>query len=246
MKHFKEAAIFSQHAGTHTRNTRLAARATTATTMARALKHTVEYLPFQAMAETTRMIFAHGRVPHENLVVWGRAFRREAYPFGKVPCLHVAADGATTTVAQSGAIARYAAKLAGVCRPRRRRARRRASRRRGRPGPCPGPRSAAPSARRRAASTPRGGRATPPRRSGSRACRAASCRRWAANRLCRPTISCELAAVMQLVCSAEIHKFTSSIEIVVDGSSLVGPSRRAPRGLRAPPIYPTARGRPRR
>ena len=79
--------------------------------MARALKHTVEYLPFQAMAETTRMIFAHGRVPHENLVVWGRAFRREAYPFGKVPCLHVAADGATTTVAQSGAIARYAATL---------------------------------------------------------------------------------------------------------------------------------------
>ena len=62
--------------------------------------------------------------------------------------------------------------------------------------------------------------------------------RWAANCLRRLSISCELAV--------KSTNFTSSTDVVVDGSSLVGPSHRAPRALRAPQLYPTARGRPRR
>jgi len=72
------------------------------------------YLPFRAMAETTRFILRHGGVAHQNEVVWGHEFARlrdaRKFPFNKVPVLHTA-DG--TTVAQSGSIARYAAKLAG-------------------------------------------------------------------------------------------------------------------------------------
>lgn len=65
------------------------------------------------MAETARMLFACGGVDHDDVVVWGGAFamRRPTYPFGKVPCLHV---GQTATVAQSGSIARFAAKRAGA------------------------------------------------------------------------------------------------------------------------------------
>eukprot|EP00928_Gymnodinium_smaydae_P002697 TRINITY_DN10969_c0_g2_i1.p1 TRINITY_DN10969_c0_g2~~TRINITY_DN10969_c0_g2_i1.p1 ORF type:complete len:267 (-),score=48.82 TRINITY_DN10969_c0_g2_i1:100-789(-) len=65
------------------------------------------------MAETTRFLLRHGSVPYEDEVVWGRVFaaRRAQgeYPFDKVPVLYV--DG--RTVAQSGSIARFAAKLAG-------------------------------------------------------------------------------------------------------------------------------------
>lgn len=74
----------------------------------------IEYLPFRAMAETTRFILRYGSIQFKDEMVWGSTFanRRDRghYPFDKVPCLHIA----STTVAQSGSIARYAAKLAGV------------------------------------------------------------------------------------------------------------------------------------
>ena len=34
----------------------------------------LSYLPFRAMAETARLIFAYGAVPYEDEVVWGRRF----------------------------------------------------------------------------------------------------------------------------------------------------------------------------
>mmetsp|Transcript_45990 Transcript_45990/g.103379 ORF Transcript_45990/g.103379 Transcript_45990/m.103379 type:complete len:248 (+) Transcript_45990:56-799(+) len=71
------------------------------------------YLPFRAMAETTRFLLRHGKVQYTDEVVWGTTFaRRRArgdFPFDKVPVLYV--DG--RAVAQSGSMARYAAKLAG-------------------------------------------------------------------------------------------------------------------------------------
>ena len=82
------------------------------------------YLPFRAMAETTRMILAHGGVTYEDEAVWGPVFaarrRQRAFPWDKTPVLELLpkpdadADAISTVVAQSGAIARYAAKLAGV------------------------------------------------------------------------------------------------------------------------------------
>eukprot|EP00933_Yihiella_yeosuensis_P034711 TRINITY_DN28187_c0_g1_i1.p1 TRINITY_DN28187_c0_g1~~TRINITY_DN28187_c0_g1_i1.p1 ORF type:complete len:262 (-),score=36.09 TRINITY_DN28187_c0_g1_i1:48-800(-) len=73
----------------------------------------LSYLPFRAMAETTRFMFRYGGIPYQDELVWGRVFsERRAkgeYPFDKVPVLYI--NG--LTVAQSGSIARYAAKLAG-------------------------------------------------------------------------------------------------------------------------------------
>lgn len=73
----------------------------------------LSYLPFRAMAETTRFLLRYGGIKYEDEVVWGRVFaQRRAqgeYPFDKVPVLYVNGQ----TVAQSGTIARYAAKLAG-------------------------------------------------------------------------------------------------------------------------------------
>ena len=63
------------------------------------------------------MLLAFGGVAHEDVVVWGSAFRPERYPFGKVPCLFVSSEargGAATAIAQSGSIARFAAKLSGA------------------------------------------------------------------------------------------------------------------------------------
>lgn len=75
----------------------------------------LEYLPFRAMAETTRFCLRHGGIPYEDNVVWGRTFaqRRQQgrYPFDKVPVIHV---GERPAVAQSGTMARLAAKLAGL------------------------------------------------------------------------------------------------------------------------------------
>jgi glutathione S-transferase len=75
----------------------------------------LEYLPFRAMAETTRFCLRHGGIPYVDHVVWGRAFAQRraqgCYPFGKVPVIHVDERPA---VAQSGTMARLAAKLAGV------------------------------------------------------------------------------------------------------------------------------------
>lgn len=77
----------------------------------------LSYLPFRAMAETTRFIFRYGKIQFEDEVVWGRVFaQRRAqgeYPFDKVPVLYIG----NSTLAQSGSIARYAAKLAG-CYPK--------------------------------------------------------------------------------------------------------------------------------
>jgi len=73
------------------------------------------YLPFRAMAETTRMLFAYGKVPYRDEAIWGRVFhdRRQSmqFPWGKTPVLQVPGS---RTVAQSGALARYAAKRAAV------------------------------------------------------------------------------------------------------------------------------------
>ena len=76
------------------------------------------YLPFRAMAETSRMMLAHGSVPFEDEAVWGAQFHRRKlsgeFPWGKTPVLQLpAVDGSTRTVAQSGAIARWSAQLAG-------------------------------------------------------------------------------------------------------------------------------------
>eukprot|EP00466_Bigelowiella_natans_P013483 jgi/Bigna1/137433/aug1.39_g12141 len=71
------------------------------------------------MAETTRFILHYGGIGYRDEAVWGLTFheRRQQgrYPFNVVPVMHVSecSDGATVTVAQSGTIARYAAKLAG-------------------------------------------------------------------------------------------------------------------------------------
>eukprot|EP00435_Cladocopium_sp_Y103_P068306 s233_g31.t1 len=76
----------------------------------------LSYLPFQAMAETTRFLFRYGGVKYQDEVVWGHVFserrRQGEYPFDKVPVLYI--DG--MAVAQSGSIARFAAKLA-ACYP---------------------------------------------------------------------------------------------------------------------------------
>jgi glutathione S-transferase len=76
------------------------------------------YLPFRAMAETSRMMLAHGSVSFEDEAVWGAQFHRRKlsgeFPWGKTPVLQLpAVDGSTQTVAQSGAIARWSAWLAG-------------------------------------------------------------------------------------------------------------------------------------
>ena len=73
----------------------------------------LEYLPFRAMAETTRFLLAYGNISYRDEVVWGQTFAsrraRRQYPFNKVPVLHVGTD----IIAQSGSMARLAAKMAG-------------------------------------------------------------------------------------------------------------------------------------
>lgn len=86
--------------------------------MASGLQLRLSYLPFRAMAETTRFILRFGGVAFQDEVVWGRVFAERraqgAYPFDKVPILQVKRqDGSEYVVAQSGSIARMAAKLAG-------------------------------------------------------------------------------------------------------------------------------------
>jgi glutathione S-transferase len=100
------------------------------------------YLPFRAMAETTRMMLAHGDVAYDDEAIWGAEFQRRkrsgAFPWGKTPVLELdrnhwsrpapnspretsegvapvlgAASSGARVVAQSGAIARWSARLAG-------------------------------------------------------------------------------------------------------------------------------------
>lgn len=79
------------------------------------LRPRLVYLPFRAMAETSRMILAHGGVAFDDEAVWGGEFqrrrRRGEFPWDKIPALQL--PGART-VAQSGAIARWSARVAGV------------------------------------------------------------------------------------------------------------------------------------
>ena len=75
------------------------------------------YLPFRAMAETTRMMLAHGDVAYDDEAIWGAEFQRRkrsgAFPWGKTPVLELdrnapvlgAASSGARVVALSGAIA---------------------------------------------------------------------------------------------------------------------------------------------
>eukprot|EP00927_Polykrikos_kofoidii_P077609 TRINITY_DN74540_c0_g1_i1.p1 TRINITY_DN74540_c0_g1~~TRINITY_DN74540_c0_g1_i1.p1 ORF type:complete len:250 (-),score=40.47 TRINITY_DN74540_c0_g1_i1:69-818(-) len=73
------------------------------------------YLPFRAMAETTRMLFAYGKVAYRDEAIWGPEFgvrrHRGDFPWEKTPVLEIPGY---RMVAQSGALARYAAKRAGA------------------------------------------------------------------------------------------------------------------------------------
>lgn len=80
----------------------------------------LQYLPFRAMAETTRFILEYGNIPYEDEVVYGQYFNKQrasgAFPFDKVPAMTVeyaTPDRKPLTVAQSGSLARFAAQLAG-------------------------------------------------------------------------------------------------------------------------------------
>lgn len=83
----------------------------------------LSYLPFRAMAETTRFMLHYAGIPYEDEVVWGVYFEQQRragkFPFDKVPVMTVEyvqkAEKPTSplTIAQSGSLARLAAKLAG-------------------------------------------------------------------------------------------------------------------------------------
>jgi glutathione S-transferase len=91
-----------------------AARASAAATRPRLV-----YLPFRAMAETSRMMLAHGGIEYEDEAVWGTEFQRRKsagdFPYDKTPVLQLPGCevGSGRTVAQSGAIARWSARLSG-------------------------------------------------------------------------------------------------------------------------------------
>ncbi|KAF1324546.1 Hematopoietic prostaglandin d synthase, partial [Globisporangium splendens] len=70
------------------------------------------YLDFPGRGELSRLVFTFGGVPFEDVRVDGPQFyaNRHTYPFGQLPTLEV--DG--VVLSQSNAIARYAARLAGL------------------------------------------------------------------------------------------------------------------------------------
>lgn len=77
---------------------------------------TLYYLPVRARAEQIRLILAYGNIQYEDVVIdfdrWAtEKSNREKFPFGQLPVL-VLPNG--LSIAQSGAITRYVAKLAGV------------------------------------------------------------------------------------------------------------------------------------
>eukprot|EP00548_Thalassiothrix_antarctica_P018887 CAMPEP_0194186138 /NCGR_PEP_ID=MMETSP0154-20130528/45727_1 /TAXON_ID=1049557 /ORGANISM="Thalassiothrix antarctica, Strain L6-D1" /LENGTH=278 /DNA_ID=CAMNT_0038904967 /DNA_START=70 /DNA_END=903 /DNA_ORIENTATION=+ len=73
------------------------------------------YLPFRAMAETSRMMLAHSGIEYDDEAIWGAEFQRRKvsgeFPWGKTPVMQLAGEG--RMVAQSGAIARWSARMAG-------------------------------------------------------------------------------------------------------------------------------------
>ena len=81
------------------------------------MQHTLYYLPLRARAEATRMILAYGEINYEDVTVdmgtWSTTMKSNTskFPFGQVPSLTLPSG---TSVAQSGAIIRYVAKLAGI------------------------------------------------------------------------------------------------------------------------------------
>lgn len=76
---------------------------------------TLYYLPLRARLEFTRMILEHGNVPYEftelTFAEWGVAKEKnEICNFNQLPAIKTLKG---TVISQSGAIVRYAAKLAG-------------------------------------------------------------------------------------------------------------------------------------
>lgn len=76
---------------------------------------TLYYLPLRARMENTRLILAHGNVPYEynelSFAEWGEAkAKNEICNFNQLPAIKTQKG---TVISQSGAIVRYAAKLAG-------------------------------------------------------------------------------------------------------------------------------------
>jgi glutathione S-transferase len=75
------------------------------------------------MAETSRMLLAHGGIQYDDEAIWGTEFQRRKlsgdFPWGKTPVLHVPVPSPDrpVVVAQSGAIARWSAGLAGCYNP---------------------------------------------------------------------------------------------------------------------------------
>ena len=77
---------------------------------------TLYYLPVRARAEPIRMILAYGKIPFNDVTVsfeqWPEMkVDKIRCPFGQLPCMTLA-NG--VTIAQSGAITRYVAKLANI------------------------------------------------------------------------------------------------------------------------------------
>lgn len=81
-----------------------------------AMLPTLYYLPVRARAEPIRMILAYGEIPFNDVIVsfeqWPELkSNKTTCPFGQLPCMTLA-NG--VTIAQSGAIVRYVAKLANI------------------------------------------------------------------------------------------------------------------------------------
>lgn len=77
---------------------------------------TLYYLPLRARAEPIRMVLAYGNIAYDNVLVdfpnWpDMKMDATSCPFGQLPVMKLPTG---TNIAQSGAILRYVAKLAGV------------------------------------------------------------------------------------------------------------------------------------
>ncbi len=77
---------------------------------------TLYYLPLRARAEQIRMILNHGNIDYENIVIspsdWPQhKASLDICPFGQLPTVKLPSG---EVIAQSGAIVRFVAKLAGV------------------------------------------------------------------------------------------------------------------------------------
>mmetsp|Transcript_37051 Transcript_37051/g.73750 ORF Transcript_37051/g.73750 Transcript_37051/m.73750 type:complete len:217 (-) Transcript_37051:61-711(-) len=78
--------------------------------------HTLHYLPLRARAEQIRLILAYGCIPYNDVIVqfdtWPSVKSDQSKClFSQLPCLTLPSGA---VIAQSGAITRYVAKLAGI------------------------------------------------------------------------------------------------------------------------------------